>query len=161
MSTGGRIFLGIVKWIAVPVALAAVGYYVIGPKFNAAPALPKIGATDPMDSAVAQTTEEPRAASKFGEPNVEVSVTSSQTRRLRGESMDGERRRETPRRERTRTAPREEKKSEQPTSVESAGDAPPADEGSVGGTMPEGSPQEAPADPPETPTTDPETANGQ
>lgn len=62
----------VAKWLIVPILFGLLGYYVVGPMVNAAPAT-KTAATQPVESA--EPEPEPTASRKFtGEPAVEVIV---------------------------------------------------------------------------------------
>jgi hypothetical protein len=113
----------IVKWLVVPAALTALGYFVVGPKIGATlknqiPAA-KPASTEPVseNSADAATT------AAFPAPEVEVKVGSTAPRK-----RSSHRRRHRTSTRRTNPPPVEAPK-------EAAGPPPPVDEGGSGGAV--------------------------
>ncbi|MFN8219245.1 MAG: hypothetical protein U0S12_03825 [Fimbriimonadales bacterium] len=63
----------VVKWMAVPILVGLLGYYVVAPRLGAPAAPPTASSTEEVPQA--EAPEAPKLSTKFsGEPIVEVSV---------------------------------------------------------------------------------------
>lgn len=88
MSKAGRFFLGLFKWLVIPVALGFVGFAFIGPYIGRKPpeALKKIQdkivAPEPTTPAADSSAPEEGSGKEWPEPKVEVEL-----RRLNGERV--------------------------------------------------------------------------